>query len=504
MKLLTINYTHDASVCLLEDGEILFYAKEERFSRRKRDPVPYHVLLRLREAGLLRDLDEIVLCNWQSCSEDWGYTAYYERLRDHLAPGSRVSAVWGQHHVFHAYNAFYGSGFEEALVIVVDTAGAVLRADGTTEKESVYLFQREGLRELYRHLSTDALSVDGSPRRVKHGICDRYDGVTRRLGLDILEAGKTMGLASYGRRGAAVPGDLPVPSRITRESFQPYADLAFAVQEATSAEVLALIRTWVERTGVHRVCITGGYGMNSVANQRYLRELGGEVELYPDPLADDGGISLGMARMLGGGSGAPLASLAFSGFRYDLDGVGEADATAEDVVARLLDGQVGALFQGHAEAGARALGHRSLLFDPRVENGMEIVNRVKRREWYRPFAATVLQEQAHDWFDLGPLTESPFMTYVFPVHQERAAAIPAVLHVDGTCRAQTLRRNQDPLFYDLIAAFYRETGVPMLLNTSFNLSGEPLVETPEQALRTLRESALDFIYFPEAGRLLSA
>jgi carbamoyltransferase len=175
----------------------------------------------------------------------------------------------------------------------------------------------------------------------------------------------------------------------------------------------------------------------------------------------------------------------------------------QEAVVRLLDQQVGAIFQGKAEMGARALGNRSIVFDPRVANGKDIVNRVKQREYYRPFAAAVLQEHAGDWFVMGKLTSSPWMLYALPTRPERITQIPAVVHLDGTCRAQTVTRAQNPKWYDLILAFAERTGVPLLLNTSFNLAGEPLVHTRRDALDTLHRSALDFIYFADDEEIVS-
>ena len=180
------------------------------------------------------------------------------------------------------------------------------------------------------------------------------------------------------------------------------------------------------------------------------------------------------------------------------------DDTVGEVVQRLLAKQVGAIFQGRAEMGARALGNRSIVFDPRVPDGKQIVNRVKRREWFRPFAASILAEHAHEWFVMGQLAASPWMLFALPTIPERIPLIPAVIHVDGTCRAQTVTRQQNAHWYDLIAAFAAETGVPLLLNTSFNLAGEPLVHTEEDALDTLRRSELDFVYFADRGEVVTA
>lgn len=175
----------------------------------------------------------------------------------------------------------------------------------------------------------------------------------------------------------------------------------------------------------------------------------------------------------------------------------------DDVVSRLLDQQIGAIFQGKAEMGARALGNRSIVFDPRVKDGKDIVNRVKRREWYRPFAASCLEEHAHEWFKMGRIKSSPWMLYALPVIPEMAEKIPAVVHVDNTCRAQTVTQAQNKHWYDLIKAFHEKTGVPMVLNTSFNLAGEPLVHTREDALDTLGRSELDFVYFPESQEVVT-
>ena len=161
-----------------------------------------------------------------------------------------------------------------------------------------------------------------------------------------------------------------------------------------------------------------------------------------------------------------------------------------------------ALFQGRSEAGRRALGNRTLMFDPRNPKGKDIVNVVKRREWFRPFAASVMLEHAHQWFDMAGLEESPFMMYavnVFPIAIEK---VPAVIHVDHTCRIQTVTSTQNKHWYNLISEFYSRTKVPMLFNTSFNLAGNPLVETIDNALHTLRSSAIEYLYLPDAGKLV--
>jgi carbamoyltransferase len=163
----------------------------------------------------------------------------------------------------------------------------------------------------------------------------------------------------------------------------------------------------------------------------------------------------------------------------------------------ILKQEILAIFQGSSEMGPRALGNRSLLFDPRNKDGKTIVNKVKKREWYRPFAGTVLLEHATEWFEMGTIKESPYMSFAIPVKENKKELIPSITHVDGTCRVQTVTQEQNKHFYNLIKSFYEKTQVPILFNTSFNLAGEPLVETKEDAVKTIKKSDLKYIYMPE-------
>ena len=168
-----------------------------------------------------------------------------------------------------------------------------------------------------------------------------------------------------------------------------------------------------------------------------------------------------------------------------------------EAVKQILNQQIVAIFQNSSEYGPRGLGNRSLLFDPRNKNGKDIVNKIKKREWFRPFAGTVLLENAHDWFDMGTIKESPYMSYAIPVKEEKKSIIPAITHVDGTCRVQTVTKEQNKKFYEIIKLFYEKTNVPILFNTSFNLAGETLVETKEDALDTLERSSINYLYLPD-------
>jgi len=174
-----------------------------------------------------------------------------------------------------------------------------------------------------------------------------------------------------------------------------------------------------------------------------------------------------------------------------------------DVAVLLEARQVVALFQGRSEAGPRALGNRSMLYTPTDPNGKDYINSIKGREYFRPLAASMMLEYANQWFDMLGLPESPYMTFSFTCKEDKKHIIPCVIHVDGSCRIQTVTEQQNYHYYNLIKAFYNLTGVPMVLNTSLNLAGEPLVETIEDTFKTFAKSRIDYLYLPELQVVVS-
>jgi carbamoyltransferase len=179
------------------------------------------------------------------------------------------------------------------------------------------------------------------------------------------------------------------------------------------------------------------------------------------------------------------------------------DADDEKIVDMLIEKNIVAMFQGRSENGPRALGNRSILFDPRFKDGKDFVNTVKRREYFRPFAGSILKEDVHEWFDLRGMEASPHMMYAVSCRPGVEEKIPSIIHVDGSCRIQTVAEQENPLYYRFITKFKEKTGVPIVFNTSFNLGGEPLVETLEDALWTLQQSNIEYLYIPEYAKLIS-
>ena len=186
----------------------------------------------------------------------------------------------------------------------------------------------------------------------------------------------------------------------------------------------------------------------------------------------------------------------------ELDGHKVTDTSYDDVAKLIREGNIVTIFQGKSEGGPRALGNRSILFDPTIKDGKDIVNGVKKREFFRPFACSVLKEKAHDWFDLQGRDESPHMMYAVDALPGVAEKIPSVIHVDNTCRIQTVTQEQNEHYYNLISAFEKLSDTPILFNTSFNLGGDPLVERIEDAIDTLEKSDIDWMYLPEIQKLV--
>ena len=178
------------------------------------------------------------------------------------------------------------------------------------------------------------------------------------------------------------------------------------------------------------------------------------------------------------------------------------EADHNDAVDLITKKNIVALFQGKSEAGPRALGNRSIMYDPRDPKGKDHVNTIKRREYFRPFAGSILKEDVHEWFDLRGMDETPFMMYAVNCQPGIEEKIPAIIHVDGTCRIQTVTEDVNENYYNIIKTFKEKTGCPIIFNTSFNLGGEPLVETLDDALRTLANSLIEYLYLPEYGLMI--
>jgi carbamoyltransferase len=537
MNILSINYgLHDSSACILKDGKVAVYFKEERLSGIKRDNSPKFAIDRCIK-NFNEKIDDTLVISYPNSKPYRKLTSKFSNTNNNIVEFSY------NHHLCHASLAFYNSGFEKSVVVVVDGQGSIY-ADNLIESETVYLAsypynfecliknlstKKQSSSEKYKDNIVPHKNYECNINENEGGIVNVYNTASSLISQGVLENGKTMGLSSYGSK-TSYPNffnessqpdwslftdkkphkrllkghEDEVTEELTEENYKFYADYAYEVQKQTQESVGNLIEKAIQKSGCKNVSIVGGYGMNIVANHYYTQRFP-DVNFYFEPNSDDGGLSIGAAMfyyhaLTKDKTIRPLKTTAFHGVPYDISQYKGKTTSVEEIAKLLYQDKSVAVYTGFAETGQRALGNRSILFNALNPNAKEIVNEIKNREWYRPFAAMVLEEDANIYFDMGRIKSSPFMTISFPVRPEYVSVIPGVTHVDNTCRIQTISKDNGYV-YDLLHEFKKLTGYGIILNTSFNLAGDPLVETPEDAVKTLNDCSLDYLWFEETQQL---
>ncbi|MBU0552641.1 hypothetical protein KKF91_07085 [Myxococcota bacterium] len=550
---------HDAAAALVVDGRVVAASEEERFTRRKHDAsFPTHAAQGcLRQAGLTAaDLD--LVCFYEKpllkleralvMGAAFGAEARLTRqLTEIMAgrldiPGALKAALgytgrvqYTEHHLAHAASAYYGAGWERA---------AVLTIDGVGEWATTGLYLGEG-RDLHKL----------NEIRYPHSLGLFYSTMTAYLGFKVNnDEYKVMGLASYGQpryiealselielyEDGSVRLNLDYfefhlnsermysdklierfgPPRVPESEIHDlHRDLAASTQEILERGVLGMARAAHARVGGEALCMAGGVALNCVANARLQRE-GPFKHIWVQPAAGDGGGALGAAlyawhhavsaeesaaRRAEGARYSTLLGPSWSDeeIRAVLDAEGadytplEGEALYTRTAALLAEDQIIGWYQGRMEYGPRALGNRSILANPMNPEMKDILNaRVKFREDFRPFAPAVRVEDVGAWFEGG---ESPFMLFAPAVKPGVGARLPSITHVDGTARVQTVHPEDNPRFHRLLSVWGERTGVPVLINTSFNVRGEPIVCSPADAYRCFLRTDIDFLVM---GRFL--
>ncbi len=521
--------SHDPAACILKikaDGSFdCCTISEERLNRVK---YSYHFPIRsikycldTLEIPSLDDID-IVINDWSQNKESYGSNDSFRRLeydyiRENLKIDKSKIQLIDSHHLAHAYSTFVPSGFNEAAILIVDAIGSNL--------EGCSIYHGKGTKiELIE--SSDSFSLG-----------KLYDAVTRDiLGFRVGEDGKTMGLAAFGEKYAHEPSILKIngqyegasidlsnfmtripDSRILNSDikkcnskndlYDPYfSKIAFEVQDETEKAMLHLAKYVKEKTGCNNLCIAGGVGLNCVANER-IKKAGLFNKIFIQPASSDAGIPYGLAlygyyKNVDKVKHRPTFKNAFMGRTYSekviIDllekfNIPYKKTTPEKVAKLIAERNIIAWFTGGSEFGPRALGHRSIIADPRHAEIKEILNeKVKHRELYRPFAPSIMVEFGDDYFELDGY-ESPFMLLAPKFRSNKMDTIPAVVHEDGTGRVQTVSKDNSQEYYTLISKFNDITGVPVVLNTSFNDNNEPIVETPLDSLLCFLRTKIDFL-----------
>jgi carbamoyltransferase len=542
---LGINYSqmHDSSACLVRDGELLFAVAEERISRVKHDARFPHLAVQacLDFAKISAGQIDEVCFGWQHAgalyrhdlklyvSGSWpiNYLNVLNSSRHFLSMWHQQSGVnpfqrsfgptkarmrFVDHHFAHALSAYAYSGFADSAVVVMDGRGA-------WEGTSIWHGRNGKLDHVLTINYPDSIGLFYSE-------FTGYLGFARNS-----DEWKVMGLAPYGKPGVDLGKFIDVnsvpprvyyrqlvtndpfanivsllgPSRIPEsEILDIHKDIAFAVQDACEQAMMSIAKMAQQKTGSRNLCLAGGVALNSKANGK-IAASGLVDKFFVQPAASDDGVALGaaLAPYLDSNGKLPNKPL-----RHGYWGPSFDDAAIESTLniykiqytrvsepagaaAQLLsNGKILGWFQGRMEFGPRALGSRSILADPRdPEMNTKVNNAVKFREWWRPFAPSFKKEAAPEYLESA--YDSPFMILTAQVRPEKRRVIPSVTHVDGSARPQTVEREINPLYYRLIDEFGKLTGVPVIMNTSFNLRGEAIVHTPTDAIRTFFSSGLD-------------
>lgn len=543
----------DGGACVLEDGEVVVAIAEERVSRNKTDGgFRYAVEYCLEHTGLeLTDFDKIA---YSTCVEG----ARRPGLEDQLGVGgSKLVPV--NHHRSHAHSAFQVSGFDRAIVMVIDAGGNLL-----DESASETWWKHE--REQHSYFVGDGKDIElldrDFERPLEAGAGEIYRAFTHYLGFgSYTNSGKTMALAAYGdpsrfdhakifdfddgaitsrvrniphepdemiSRYAEREGlDFGSPREPGEEITQLHRDIARFLQDELERILVRKVNYLQNETGLDNLVFAGGVALNCVANAELLENTG-ISGFFVQPAAGDQGQCLGNAlyayHELYDRDDSFEMSHVYFGKRYDSDrsvselinsnGLVAVEQRRSDVhelaAEKLASGNVVALFRGRSEYGPRALGNRSILADPRDESVLEKLNGIKSRSDFRPYAPSVLRERVsdwfvEDWFDEDSTVEerlSDFMIITGTVREEKRAEVPGITHVDGTARLQVVSETVNESYHDLISRFEEKTGVPMVLNTSFNRGGEPIVETPRDAVDCFVNTDIDYLILED--RMLTA
>lgn len=530
--ILGLNWGHDGAAAVIRDGRLVAAVALERLTRKKKDSgISNELLSYVFEEARVRaaDVTAIALAAFIPAPGDpvrlfrkggdqilqpvfdlFGGDTFIE-LEAELE-GRRVPAFFVNHHIAHCASAFFTSPFDRAACLSVDAS--MIRPEAC----SVMAY---GEGEDLRYLRCPGIMIGNA-----------YSVFTGKLGLGpgLTKAGTLMGLAPYGKPntvalerwrefGASfyerqfqqsdpvfiqymwslISGEAPHAAYPPSLSDSPRAQqIAASIQYVFEQTLLSNAQRLYQDTQSYsggNLCLSGGSFLNSETNM-LIKKSSGFSNLHLFPGCGDDGTAVGSALFVAHTLGRhprhrySNSELMYLGRAYPtpFDLQDAAEATPLRVAQLLADGKIVGLFQGRGEFGPRALGNRSLLADPRRAEMKDFINaKVKRREWFRPFAPAVMAEHVSKWFDLEE--ESPFMLLIAKVKQ--AALVPSVTHVDGTARLQTVSPSDNPYFYSVLSAFHTMTDVPILLNTSMNGNGEPLVETPSDALRFFHEGTID-------------
>jgi carbamoyltransferase len=543
-------FYHDAASCLIRDGKIIAAAEEERFTRKKHDiDFPINAIKYCLDEGKItvNDIDYIGfyekpflkferllmqhLDKWplsfnafQKSMPSWLGEKLNFRKQVQKKLGYNGEVLFVDHHLSHAASSYLVSPFKEAAILTTDGVGEWSTTTCGFGKGNNITLTKE--------------------IRFPHSLGLLYSTITAYLGFSVNNSEyKVMGLAAYGKpnyydeflKMIKINDDgsysldlsyfvyhykLTMPSKKLEKLLGPcrkkegemeqrHKDIAASLQKVTEEVLFKMLGNLHNETKMRNLCMAGGVALNSVANGK-IKDNTAFRNIFIQPAAGDSGGSLGVAAYISSsylGKDRPKFSTPYLGPGFDTDSIksfldenkikysaadGEADL-AKKAAKLIFSNNVVGWFQGRMEWGPRALGNRSILSNACNPNMQHILNeKVKHREKFRPFAPVILEEHVKEYFDINKDSE-PYMLFVYPIKKNKQKIIPAVTHADGTGRLQTISKEQNPRYYNVIREFQKLSGVPVLINTSFNIRGEPIVCTPKDAYRCMMGTAIDYL-----------
>ncbi len=537
MKIASAWSGHDCSFCILDNGRPVIHAEYERYIREK-EPAGDGVQFMFDEYADCGDIKHFATNH--SFSKLENHPESLNRLKKIIKGNGGELHVVG-HHEAHAANAFFSSNHKDALIFTMDGGGFETPSNFIT---AFTVWRGKDNKVTPIHIAPISnINIGGVWTRVTRYVFGLQSGWPRGH-----QAGTVMAMAALGDpnrfkqdfyrmlttdsmavsfkppgqpRGANVGTDPVHPylgkwTEIANEGEQNKFDLAAGLQSATEEYMKKLLGVFIEQNNdTSNVCFAGGVSLNSVVMGK-LMDWFPDKNLYVTPTPHDGGLTLGAAQLVWHQKlnnpriiwednytpylGADHSSLIEPTIEKFKDTILSKKTTDDEVVDLLADQKIVAVFGGGSESGRRALGNRSILADPRSEDMKDLINhKVKHRQWFRPFAPSILREESSNWFTKDK--ESPYMSFVLMFKEEQKSKVPAVVHFNGSARLQTVAKNDNEWYYNFIKKWHDKSGVPILLNTSFN-DREPICETPEHAINCFLGTEIDYLYFYEKGILL--
>tara|TARA_Y100001973_G_C5173706_1_gene320614 strand:+ start:54 stop:1679 length:1626 start_codon:yes stop_codon:yes gene_type:complete len=536
MKIIGFQSGHDVSYTILENGVPIIHEELERFTREK-EPLGDGLEFALQRIPneYLDNIKYFSFGNPGGRSGQWkdecGKNTPEQKMINLIKKNDGEFYTIG-HHKSHAANAFFSSNFHESLIITMDGGGT--EEDGRVTTFTIWTGKDKKINEV-EIIPIQNLNIGSFWSKCTKRIFGLSNGYPYGN-----QAGTVMGMACIGNPDKyfddfynVLKGDYTLEyskyKKLTEENEQNKFDIAAALQKATEKITKETMTPFIEKYKMKNLCLSGGVALNSVMVGKMYDWYDGIVEnIYIPPVPYDAGLAIGSAqyvyhqifdkpRVVWEDNTSP-----YLGTTYDYEEIKKSLDTSDDIlkglnnhkcslkydnatddeVIELLskDNNVISVFHGGSESGRRALGNRSILADPRSPDMKDIINeKVKHRQWFRPFAPSIIREEVKNWFERD--IESPYMTTVLKFKENVKDKVPAVVHLDGTGRLQTVTENDNKWYYNFIKKFGEKTGVPIVLNTSFN-DREPIVETPEHAVNCFLGTDIDYLYFCDANILV--